>query len=71
MSLILVAFIIATPVSWYVMDRWLENFAYRSAIDLSVFAIAGSVTLTIALLTIIFHATRQAMANPVHSLKAE
>ncbi|MEI9918588.1 MAG: ABC transporter permease [Bacteroidota bacterium] len=69
--LVLVAFVIATPVSWYMMDRWLENFAYRSSIDVSLFAIAGGLTLIVAMLTIIFHATKAAVANPVRSLKAE
>jgi putative ABC transport system permease protein len=71
MSLILVAFVVAVPLTWYMMDRWLENFAYRSSIDISVFALAGLLTLVISVLTIAFHATRAAVANPVESLKAE
>lgn len=53
------------------MDRWLENFAYRTPMDLSVFMIAGGLTLMISMLTIIFNASKAAVANPVNSLKAE
>jgi putative ABC transport system permease protein len=70
-ALVLLAFAIATPVAWYMMERWLENFAYRSPIEISVFIIAGGSTLFIALLTISFQATRAAMANPVESLRVE
>jgi putative ABC transport system permease protein len=71
MLLIAAAFVVAAPVTWYMMNAWLENFAYRSAIDISVFAIAALVTLLISILTIAFHATKAAVANPVESLKAE
>ena len=71
MSLIVVAFIVSMPITWYMMDRWLENFAYRLSIDISVFAVAGGLTLLIAMLTISYQATKAAVANPVDSLKAE
>jgi putative ABC transport system permease protein len=71
MLLIVAAFVVAAPATWYMMNAWLENFAYRAAIDISVFAIAALVTLFISILTIAFHATRAAVANPVESLKAE
>ena len=71
MSLIMLALLISTPISWYMMDRWLEHFAYRTPMDLSLFVIAGGMTIIVAILTIIFHASRAAMANPVSSLKAE
>ncbi len=49
-----VAFLIAVPVTWWVMHRWLENFAYRAAISWWIFAVAGGASLLIALLTISF-----------------
>jgi putative ABC transport system permease protein len=71
LSLILLAFVVSTPISWYLMDHWLDNFAYRSSLDLAVFVIAGGLTLLIGMLTIIFHTSKAATANPVNSLKAE
>ena len=71
MLLILVAFAVATPIAWYIMDRWLETFAYKPSFGVSVFVIAGGLTFAIALLTISYQATRAALANPVDSLKAE
>ena len=66
-----VALIIAVPVSWYAMSRWLENFAYHTQVGWWVFALAGSIALLIALLTISFQAIKAALANPVNSLRSE
>jgi len=71
MLLILAAFVVAAPLAWYIMDRWLENFAYRPPFGISVFVIAGGLTFAIASLTISLQAFRAALANPVDSLKAE
>jgi putative ABC transport system permease protein len=71
MSLILVAFIVAAPIAWYIMDRWLEGFAYRPPFGISVFVIAGGLTFAIASLTIGMQAARAALTNPVDTLKAE
>jgi len=69
--LVLLGVVIATPVAWYGMNRWLEGFAYRTAIGWPVFALAGSITLTIAMLTISYQAIKAAVANPIDSLHSE
>ena len=69
--LVLLAFVIATPLAWWAMNKWLENFAYQVPISWSVFAIAGISALVVALLTISFQAIKAAMANPVKSLRTE
>ncbi len=71
MALVFIAFLLAAPIAWYMMDRWLENFAYKSPLGVSVFVIAGGLTFAIAFITISLQATRAAIANPVDSLKAE
>ncbi|MEJ2636786.1 MAG: ABC transporter permease [Calditrichia bacterium] len=68
---ILIANLIAWPVAWYVMNRWLQNFAYRIDIGWWIFALAGGLALIIALLTIISQAVKAALANPVESLRYE
>lgn len=69
--LILFAFVIATPLAWWAMVNWLENFSYRVPIGWTVFAMAGLSALTIAFLTISFQAIKAAVANPVQSLRTE
>lgn len=69
--LIVTSLVLAAPVSWYVMESWLSGFAYRVDIGASVFLISGVLALTIALLTVSFHAVRAALANPVESLRYE
>ncbi|TDW97408.1 ABC transporter permease [Dinghuibacter silviterrae] len=66
-----VAFVVATPVAWYLMNRWLQDFAYKVSIAWWVFAAAGLTALVIALLTVSFQAIRAALANPVQSLRTE
>ncbi len=68
---VLVSALIAFPAAWFSMNKWLEDFAYRVPIGWSVFFIAGSVALVIALLTISFQAIKAARANPVKSLRFE
>jgi putative ABC transport system permease protein len=70
-KLVLVAIVIAVPVSWYVVDRWIEDFAYRIEIDWWVFAISGLVAILIALATVSSQAVKAALMNPVKSLKSE
>jgi putative ABC transport system permease protein len=70
-GLVLVAFVIASPITWFIMHRWLQDFAYRIDIEWWVFALAGSLSLFIALATISFQAIRAALANPVKSLRTE
>ncbi len=69
--LVLAAIIIATPVAWWAMYAWLQNFAYRTWIHWWVFVASGMVTIFIALLTVSFHAIRAALDNPVKTLKSE
>jgi len=71
LKLVLVSIVIAVPVTWYFMGKWLEDFAYRISISWWVFAISGILTLVIALLTVSFQAIRAAKQNPVKSLRSE
>jgi putative ABC transport system permease protein len=69
--LVLIAFIIAIPVTWWTMHIWLQDFAYRIHINAWIFAIAGIVAILIALITISLQAIKAAVANPVKSLRTE
>ena len=71
LKLVLIAAIIAFPVAWYVMNKWLQDFEYRIDIGWWVFVIAGVMAMVIALLTISFQAVKAALANPVKSLRTE
>ena len=71
LKLILVGFIIAIPVAWYLMSQWLQNFAYSIEINWWIFALAGLLALLVAWLTISFQSIRAAVANPVDSLRNE
>ena len=70
-KLVLIASIIAFPVAWWAMNKWLQNFAYRINISWWIFLIAGFAALLIALLTVSFQAIKAAVANPVKSLRTE
>ncbi len=70
-KLVFLSILIAAPIAWYAMNKWLEDFAYRIDIGWAVFVIAGSVTMLIALVTVSFHAIKAAIANPVKSLRTE
>lgn len=70
-KLILIAFILAVPLAWYVMNNWLEGFAFRISLGIGVFIIAGAVSLAIAWLTVSYQSIRAAVANPVKSLRSE
>lgn len=70
-KLVLLAIIIATPVAWYMMHRWLQDFAYRVSISWWIFAGAGALSLVIALLVISLQTIRSAIANPAGSLRSE
>jgi putative ABC transport system permease protein len=65
------AFIIATPVAWYAMNKWLENFAYKTTLSWWIFALAGALALGIALLTVSWQSWKAATRNPVESLRYE
>jgi putative ABC transport system permease protein len=70
-KLVLIAMVIASPVAYYFMNKWLEDFAYRISINWWVFALAGLAALLIALFTVSFQAVKAAIANPVTSLRTE
>ncbi|QMU31207.1 ABC transporter permease [Adhaeribacter radiodurans] len=70
-KLILIAIVIACPIAWYGMNKWLQNFAYRIDINWWVFGLAGMGALLIALLTVSFQAIKAAVANPVNALRSE
>jgi len=71
LKLVIIAAVIAFPVAWWAMHRWLNDFAYRVNIGWWVFVVAGIVALLIALLTISFQSIKAAIANPVKSLRTE
>ncbi|MCF0053613.1 ABC transporter permease [Dyadobacter sp. LJ53] len=68
---VLFAIVIATPIAWYIMNRWLQDFNYRIEIEWWVFALAGMLAVGIALITISFQSIKAALMNPVRSLKSE
>ena len=70
-KLVLLAILVATPFSWYVMDKWLHVYAYQIDISWWIFALAGGIALSIALATVSFNAIKAARANPVKSLRTE
>jgi putative ABC transport system permease protein len=71
LKLVLLAVVVAVPVMRYVMQGWLQDFAYRIGISWWMFAVAGVFALLIALLTTGIHALRAATSNPVKSLRTE
>src|SRR5690606_37960792 len=71
LKIVVVAILIASPLAWYAMNRWLADFAYRIEMEWWMFALAGLVAVAVALLTVSFQAIKAAVANPVESLKAE
>jgi putative ABC transport system permease protein len=68
---IVLANIVAWPLAWFAMNRWLQNFAYRTNIGWVVFLLAGFVAVTIAIFTFIFQTVKTASAKPVNSLRYE
>lgn len=69
--LVLVAFVIACPIAWWIMNKWLQNFAYRIHISWWIFLLAGGAAVLLALITVSFQAIKAAVANPVESLRTE
>jgi putative ABC transport system permease protein len=66
-----IAFVLATPLAWWAMHKWLDAFAYKIPISWWMFAIAGVMSIAIALVTVSFQAIKAALANPVKSLRSE
>lgn len=69
--LVLIGFVIASPIAWWIMNKWLQNFAYRIHISWWIFLLAGVVAVLLALITVSFQTIKAAMANPVESLRTE
>jgi len=71
MRLVIIAFVIAAPLAWWATFKWLEDFAYRTAVSWWLFVVSGIVMVMIALLTLSVQTIRSAIANPVKSLRTE
>ena len=71
LKLVIISFIIATPIAWYFMNKWLQAFAYRIPLSWWMFALAGVLSVLIALITVSSQAIKAALMNPVKSLKTE
>jgi putative ABC transport system permease protein len=71
MGAVTLIFLIASPIAWYFMSSWLQDFAYRINIGWEVFALAGMFALLLAFITISYQAVKAASANPVNSLRTE
>jgi putative ABC transport system permease protein len=69
--LVVISMVIATPVAWYAMNKWLEDFAYHIDIQFWIFILAGAAALIVAVLTISYQAINAALANPVKALRSE
>jgi putative ABC transport system permease protein len=71
MKLVFIAMVIAFPVGWYFMNKWLQDFAYRIHIDWKVFLTAGLAAILIAIVTVSVQAVKAALANPANNLRTE
>ncbi|MFT3978912.1 MAG: FtsX-like permease family protein [Ferruginibacter sp.] len=70
-KLVFIAIVIATPFAWFISNRWLQDFAYKTELGWLVFALAGMAAIVIALLTISIQSVKAAVQNPVKSLRTE
>ena len=70
-KLVIIAIVIASPVAWWAMQQWLQDFAYRTEINFWIFFVAGLMAIGIALITVSFQAIKAAMTNPVKNLRTE
>jgi ABC-type antimicrobial peptide transport system permease subunit len=71
LKLVAIAIVLASPLAYFLMSKWLQDFAYRISIGWWVFVLAGAIALLIALVTVSFQAIKAAVANPVKSLRTE
>ena len=71
LRIVLVSFVLACPVAWFFMDKWLADFAYRIDLQWWMFLVAGAVAVAVAFLTVSFQSVRAALADPVKSLRSE
>ncbi len=71
LKLVGIALVVASPIAWFALDKWLESFAYRVSISWSIFALAGLMAIGLAFLTVAAQSFKAAIANPVEALRAE
>ncbi|MCB0602152.1 MAG: ABC transporter permease, partial [Saprospiraceae bacterium] len=71
LKLVMIAFFIAAPFAWWIMHRWLDNYAYRTSVGIWLFALSGLVMLLVAVITLSTQTIRSALANPADSLRSE
>ncbi len=71
LKLVIISFIIASPIAWFAMNRWLQTYTYRVKVEWWVFALTAILSIVIALLTVSYQAIKAAIANPVKSLRSE
>jgi ABC-type antimicrobial peptide transport system permease subunit len=67
----MISFVIASPVAWWMMHTWLQNYPYRSCYQWQVFVFAGVISFLISIITVSYQAIKAALANPVKSLRTE
>jgi putative ABC transport system permease protein len=70
-KLVAIAFVVATPIAWWALHKWLDDFAFKTEISWWVFVVSGLGMIVIALITLSVQTIRAAMANPVNSLRSE
>jgi putative ABC transport system permease protein len=70
-GLVIIAFVVVTPLAWWAMHHWLQDFAYRTTISWWIFALTGFTMIAMALLTLSVQTIRSATMNPVKSLRTE
>jgi len=68
---VVIAFIISIPITWVAMDKWLENFAFKTNLSWWIFGLAGLLALSISLITVSWQSWRAATSNPVEALRYE
>jgi ABC-type antimicrobial peptide transport system permease subunit len=71
LMLVLISLLIATPIAWYGMNEWLQNYAFRTEITWWIFGLSGALAILIAVITVSFQAIKAALSNPVESLRSE
>ncbi|HTE25563.1 ABC transporter permease [Flavitalea sp.] len=71
LKLVFISFVIALPVGWYAVTKWLQDFAYRVEVKWWVFPVAAILAILVAVLTISFQTIKAALANPVKNLRTE
>jgi ABC-type antimicrobial peptide transport system permease subunit len=71
LKLVIISFVIASPIAWYAMNKWLQTYSYRVNMDWWIFGLTALLSIIIAMLTVSYQAIKAAIANPVKSLRTE